>query len=189
MSLWLAAWFVCPLGSSVVLASVEALGPFVYPSKLQCCTGRRSERAAGEPMAYSLVGMLGLSAWMFDLYLGIGSSVLGPGCLSWPSICDGRSLGKSVAHSEDAEYCPNFVAHFTALAWHQCEGIGEVLQLPRFYCEEQSLEGIICWLVDTFVVYCIHVKHTFEDYITQQTYVQQCNAQSAVLLNCGLHLD
>ena len=65
-----------------------------------------------------------------------------------------------------------------------------VLSMSRFfYCEEQSLEGIICWLVDTFVVYCIHVKHTFEDYITQQTYVQQCNAQSAILLSCGLHLD
>ena len=63
-------------------------------------------------------------------------------------------------------------------------------QCPGFFTvKEQSLEGIICWLVDTFVVYCIHVKHTFEDYITQQTYVQQCNAQSAVLLNCGLHLD
>ena len=82
-----------------------------------------------------------------------------------------------------------FLAHFTALTWLQCEGIGAVLRLPRFYCEEQSLEGIICWLVVTSVVYCIHVKHTFEDYITQQTYVQQCNAQSAVLLNCGLHLE
>ena len=55
-----------------------------------------------------------------------------------------------------------------------------VLWMSRFYCEEQSLEGIICWLVDTFVVYCIHVKHTFEDYITQQTYVQQCNAMHKV---------
>ena len=39
---------------------------------------------------------------------------------------------------------PN-IAPFTALARLQCEGIGEVLRLPRFYCEEQSLEGIIIY--------------------------------------------
>ena len=107
-----------------------------------------------------------------------------------PEGCD-HPLLYYVSGWDDWSKTSVFFSKTSKESWsqHQCEGIGEVLQLPRFYCEEQSLEGIICWLVDTFVVYCIHVEHTFEDYITQQTYVQQCNAQSAVLLNCGLHLD
>ena len=108
-------------------------------------------------------------------------------CLSGHCFAKGSVFDTPGGHSEDAKYCPN--AHFTDPGHGTSVEIRVVLSMPRFYCEEQSLEGIICWLVVTSVVYCLHVKHTFEDYITQQTYVQQCNAQSAVLLHCGLHLD
>ena len=74
---------------------------------------------------------------------------------------------------------------------YYCVEIRLVLSMSRFYCEEQSLEGIICWLVDTFVVYCIHVKHTFEESILHSKHMYNIMQMHKVqvLLNCGLHLD
>ena len=75
-------------------------------------------------------------------------------CLSGHCFAKGSVFDTPGGHSEDAKYCPN--AHFTALARLQCEGIGEVLRLPRFYCEEQSLEAS-SFTVPIF----IHSKHPY----------------------------
>ena len=69
----------------------------------------------------------------------------------------------------EGERC-NFIVYFTPATTYKtikdghliylhvfyCEGIGEVLRLPRFYCEEQSLEAS-SFTVPIF----IHSKHPY----------------------------
>ena len=102
----------------------------------------------------------------------------------WPvraQCCPTRFHADSPLTVEVTRKMPVFVAHFTALAWHQCRDTSccslnvQVLLLWRAITRRHHL--LACDHLN-FIAY--HVKHTFEDYITQQTYVQHnANAQSA----------
>ena len=106
----------------------------------------------------------------------------GTGLPFWPLLCERLSFWycwRSLIASNIFNIF-QFLAHFTALARHQCRDTisslnVQVLLLWRAITRRHHL--LACDHLN-FIAY--HVKHTFEDYITQQTYVQHnANAQSA----------